>query len=254
VTALLSQDPAQVLEHYADVIEGGSAYAGGDSWPGIPGTYSPDQDLPLDFVATHTVDTTSVRCTSLAAFESGRWTRDNTPGYFLRCITAGTDNVDAHRRITGWDTTTKTFTTDAWESTPEDGEGFEILHGFKRLPDAVDIEDEPFDSGFDRTFRLDAMDGEQTEWSGAGARTYRTEMRIRLRLLKYARDRTARASVLANLMILTEALTRGDQRPAALYARALMPSGPSRILREDKSKIIAERSLTLFYRVATNFR
>ena len=67
-----SQAPGAILDHYADVIEGGNAYAGGTSYYGIPGRYSNDWGLRTG--ADTPLTSTGVGTTT-TIYVSGDWAK-----------------------------------------------------------------------------------------------------------------------------------------------------------------------------------
>jgi hypothetical protein len=185
--------------------------------------------------------------------------KTDTPGFFAVC-TAATNvaNVDAARRITGWDNTTKVFTVDAFPASLAVGDVFAVRQGFKRIPNGIDIEAEGtrFAHGFDRFFSLSAMPGEQVDWYGNGTATYKTTLELRLRFLKYGRAHDATAAALENLAIIRAAITKGaspDHRDGT-YTLALLPQGQSAdVVSEDTQKVVVMDRYDLRYRISTTF-
>jgi hypothetical protein len=258
-----SQAIGAILAHYSDVIEGGTTWRGsGTSFRGIPGTYSNDAglrsgaDTPLTSTGSAATTTFAV---SGGDWASDRWVKTDGPGYFAVCTSAtNTQNVDAARRITGWNNTTKVFTVDAFPAATTSGDVFAIRQGFKRLPNGVDLEagGAEFKSGFDRYFELRASPGEPMDYHGAGTMTYRTTLDLRLRLLKYGRQHDIVAAALENLAIIRPIICRGylpDHRETT-YTRALIPMGNSAdVVVNDDHKVIVRDEYTLIYRVDTSF-
>ena len=255
-----SEAVGSICEHYSDVIEGGTTWRGsGTSFRGIPGTYSNDPglrsaaDTPLTSTGSAATTTFAV---SGGSWESSRWVKADTPGFFAVCTSAtNAQNVDAARRITGWNNTTKVFTVDAFPAATASGDVFAIRQGFKRIPNGIDIQDEA-DGGFDRFFHLTATAGEPLEWFGGGNITYKTTLELRLRFLKYARAHDLVAAAMENLAIIRPIICRGglpDHRETS-YTRALVPiGGASKIETDDKTKVVVVDSYDLIYRVSTNF-
>lgn len=255
-----AQAIGDICAHYADVVEGGTAWRGsGTSFRGIPGTYSNDaglrsgDDTPLTSTGSAATTTFAV---SGGSWNSSRWAKTDTPGFFAVC-TAATNggNVGAARRITGWNDTTKIFTVDAFPAATAVGDVFDIRQGFKRIPNGVDLEDEAA-GGFDRFFHLSALAGEPLEYFGSGTITYRTTLELRLRLLKYSRVHDMVAAAMENLAILRPIICRGglpDHRETT-YTRALSPmSGASSVIVDDKNKVVVRDSYQLIYRIDTTF-
>jgi hypothetical protein len=258
-----SQGIGVILDSYADVIEGGSSWRGsGTSFRGIPGTQSNDAGLRLgtDTPLTATAASTTTAFTVAGgSWDSSRWVKHDTPGFFAVCTSAtNAANVDAARRITGWDNTTKVFTVDALPAALALGDVFTIRQGFKRIPNGVDIEadDTRHEHGFDRFFHLSMMAGEQADWHGSGVATYKSTLEVRLRFLKYARIHDAVATALENLAIIRAVVTKGaspDHRDGT-YTRALLPQGKSSdVVKDDKLKVVVLDRYDIFYRINTTF-
>ncbi len=251
-----------ILRNYADVIEGGNAYRGsGTSWRGIPGDYSNDDglrnahDTPL--TAEPGGSTTTVVVASSRSWDSTRWVKEETAGFFLVGLTGTAANVGAARRITGWNDTTKTFTVDAFPASVTAADTFEVRQGFKRVPNQEDPE-RLGGVAFDRGFWLRAVPGRRMDLAGAGVSNYRTEMVLSLRLLKYGRMHDANEAILSNLSILREALTMAgaygvpDHRDGT-YTRALLAPEEEPAIVEDKDRILATDRFPLIYRVNNAF-
>ncbi len=252
-----------IVDNYADVIEGGNAYRGsGTSHYGIPGTRSNDKglrdgdDTPLTATAG---GSTTAFTVSGGSWATERWVKEFTPGFLALCTSAtNSDNENKARRITNWNDTTKVFTVDAFPSATAADDVFSILHGFKRIPNNIDImaDAEKFEHGFDRFFHLRALPGQQLDWYGASGHTYQTILELRLRILKYAREHDAVASALENLAIIRSVITRGanpDHRDGT-YTRALVPTGQqAEIEHEDGYKVVALDRYELIYRLDTTF-
>ncbi len=259
-----SQAIGDILAHYSDVIEGGTTWRGsGTSFRGIPGTYSNDAGLRSNADASITSTAGNAATTTFAYssgnWDSSRWVKVDSPGFFAVC-TAATQatNVDAARRITGWNNTTKVFTVDAFPATTTAGDVFAIRQGFKRLPNGIDIEagGAQFNSGFDRFFELRARTGEVMDWFGGGNVTYRTKLELRLRLLSYGRQHDMTATAFENLAIIRPIICRGqnpDHRETN-YVRALVPIGDAaEVVVADQHKVIVKDEFELIYRVTSTF-
>lgn|SRR3990167_7855141 len=249
-----------IFDSYADVIEGGTTWRGsGTAFRGIPGRQSNDQglrsgdDTPLSADAAGT--TTTVDVASTKSWDESRWVKTDTPGFFLLCTDAvNTANENAARRITAWNNTTKIFTTDAFPEATSNGDDFDVLQGFKRLPNQLDIEDDDSAAadGYDRMFSLRADPGEQLEYFGSGKATYKTELDLRLRINKFGRHHDANASALENLAIMRSIICKGaspDHRDGT-YTMALIATGASaKRVKDDVNKVVYVDSYTLIYRV-----
>lgn len=261
--SVFSQAIGDILSNYADVIEGGTTWRGsGTSWRGIPGTQSNDPELRNGSDSSITASSNGTTTTVVYAsgdWEQDRWVKNDVPGFFLLCTSAtnGT-NVNAARRITAWDNTTKTFTTDAFPAATTSADEFTALQGFKRLPNNIDIDAEETEAshGFDRMFHISARAGTQTEWYGRGTATFQTVLELKLRFLKYGREHDAIASAFENLAIIRPILCRGanpDHRDGT-YTRALIPTGEeAEIAIDDRDKIVVVDRYTLVYQIDLTF-
>jgi hypothetical protein len=247
-----------ILDHLADVIEGGNAYRGGDSYRGVPGTHSNDEGLRVgsdgSFLASGTPTTTAVQHPT-GTWGQSRWVKASTPGFFL------VDDVQgAARRITAWDRGSKTFTVDAFPSAPAAGRAMTIRQGFKRMPNHIDIEtdDAGADGGYDRAFSLLLNPGVDAGLYGQGNITRRGELELRLRVLKYDRAQDARQSVVENIALLTTALRMGGVAETpnhrdGTYIRAILSPQSDPEYSETDSRFVAIARLPLVYRISTTF-
>jgi len=253
-----SQDLGSILDHYADVIEGGNAYNSGTSYYGIPGRYSADpglrsgDDTPLTAVAAGT--TTSIEVAGTYDWAETRWVKERSPGFFLLC-TAGADAaVDKARRITAWNNATKRFTVDAFAVAHGDAAEFTALQGFKRLPNGVDVfsDDTGVEGGYDRYFSLSLMPGARLDWGGDGTATYEGELIITLRLLKHGRLHDWRRSLIENVTMLGGTMSSsasGQDHRDGTYVRFLSPPESKPSVEEDTTKLVAALPLRIRYRV-----
>lgn len=252
-----------ILNNYADVIEGGSAYRGsGTSWKGLPGYGSNDPglrlatDTPLTAI-TGTTGTTTVEIHNTNySWETERWVKVYTPGFFLLCTSAtNSANVGAARRITGWDNTEHQFTTDAFPATLTSGDVFSVMQGFKRIQNNIDImnPDLEINGGYDRCFHFSAGAGEDQQWYGSGVMTLKTTLDLQVRFLKYSRAHDVVASAMTNMAILRAGLCRGEHRDGT-YTRALLPTdNHAEVLLDDPTKIVISDKYDLLYRINTEF-
>jgi len=239
-----------ILDHIAAVIEG-------DGQRGIPGTYSADELLRasggVTFAATGVTGATTIELDS-ATYAADRWTSTDGPGFWLVCTSAADQaNVDAARKISAWDQATTTFTVAAFPANLSIADEFEILQGFKQLPNGIDIEGH-LESGFDRSFRLEAEPGTVQPYYGMNTRTYLTQVTLRLRLLKHGRDRDIRRAAFENARCLVDAVTL-RQNYEDIYTRSMDAVGSEVTLAtDDDDKVVVEVSFQLQYRVQTNFK
>lgn len=252
-----------ILRNYADVIEGGNAYRGsGTSWRGIPGSHSNDPELRQAVDTPLTAEpggsTTTVIVAAARSWESSRWVKAETPGYFFIGATGTAANVGAARRVTGWNNTTKTFTTDAFPAAVAEDDTFTVRQGFKRVPNQEDP-DRLGGIGFDRGFSLRAMPGDPVDYGGGGTATYRTKIEITLRMLKGGRMHDSAEAVLSNLALIREVITMAGQyghpdHRDGTYTRALLPDvGSAQLVIDDKDKVVAADSYQLIYRINNAF-
>lgn len=254
-----------ILDNYADVIEGGNVWAGGTSYSGIPGTHPSDPELRngTDTPITSSMDSqlkTEVIYGS-GAWSAARWEKEDIPGYFLLCTSNGNSaslpNVNAARRITAWSLSNTKFTVDAFDVLPYSGDQYDVLQGFKRMPNQLDIEEEETESdrGWDRFFQMRVGPPSRMDWSGKHSHTYKAELQLRLRIEKFAREHDSIASVFENLSIIRSVLTLGTHRESA-YTRALVAEEDQQaeIVKEDSKKVVAADTYTLIYRVDRTFK
>ena len=256
MSTVLNQSLGDVLDNYADVIEGGNTHRGaGTAYRGIPGMYPSDEglrfggDTPLDVVGT-SVSTTTFDVASIYDWTTSRWVKEASPGFWA--LDAADTNAGQARKITGWNNATNVFTVaPAFTNTPAASDEMTILQGFKRIPNFVDIEAEDggFESGYDRHFHLTALPGETEPYSGRGVRTRRTLLRLRLRMQKYGREHDTTASAFENVALLAAALELGaSPNPRdATHTRALWAHEAAEVVAEDKHKLVVTQQFQLTY-------
>jgi hypothetical protein len=266
----LSQAIGSILDNTADVIEGGNSWRGsGTAYYGIPGARSNDPDLrsgddtPLTVAATAAITTSTFDVASSKSWDQARWVKTGAPGFWALCTTSGgsgSPNIDRARKITGYNNTTKVFSLgSALPAAPIANDVFAILQGFKRAPNQDALEHDATDSsdGLDRYFSLSAAAGEQLEYFGAGVATYKTEIELRLRILKFGREHDAVASAMENAAILRAGICHAsspDHRDGT-YTRAILPTGGgAKVETDDKHKVVVVDSYTTIYRVSFEFK
>lgn len=247
---ILGESLGDVLDAYADVIEGGNAYRGsGTSWPGVPGVesrYSRIGEIGTLTASVVTPSATSIPVSSPPTIASNEFVKERTPPYFLHCLAAtANENEGAARKISAY--STGTFTTAAFPENVEDGDTFALREGFVRIPNGVDIESLAAQDGYDRTFHLAADVGEREDWFGDGYHYYRTELSLRLRLLKHKRARTDTESAWRNMARIQTFLTHGLYRPSAVRA-VLMTGASTSTLVDDDSKVVIQANMPMIYR------
>lgn len=251
---LSSEAIGSILDHFSDVIEGGNAYNGSTSYRGIAGTRSSDDGLRNgsdgSFVCTGTPTTTTTPYGS-GNWSSDRWVKAQSPGFFL--VDAA---QEAARRITGWNNTTKVFTTDAFPAAPTSGNTILVRQGFRRIPNNVDINDDAagVSEGYDRHYSIDLTPGVAAMIYGVGTETRRAELSVTLRILKYGRELDARRSVLENIAIIATALQFGGagslpNHRDGTYVRAVLPPTEEPDIVSTAVKTLATVRLPLVYRV-----
>lgn len=224
------------------VIEGTGTNAG------IPGTYSADDLLrtALTFTPAAALASATSIVDAAGTWADNRWVRTNAPGYWLVC-TAGNNALNA-RKVTAWTLSTTTFTigsgfTYAFLGT----ETLQIMQGFARAPDEVDLRDDST-SGWDRYYNLEIRHVGVEPIYGLGQRTYRAELVVRLRLLKYGRTQDMACSMLENLRLLRDGLSQVNWE--STYTRARMgDQGTDEIVYSDKTRMVGEMTMPFLYRV-----
>ncbi len=259
-TLLDSNAIGTILNNYADVIEGGNAYASGTIYNGIPGVGGPSEysgaSLIVDASASNS--TTVFKSTSLPDVDATRLDRTGIPPMFVVCTSqaALTGNVGAGRKITAYASDTDLYTVaPAFADTIAENDAFTVLEGFRRAPDNWDIDDEDagVPAGFDRAFSLSMLPGVQMPWYGNGVEQYKSTLEIRVRYLKRSRNRTATASVLENALRMRSILSKPSMRDGT-FTQILDPEaeGPE-IEFEDKTKIVTLDKYAIQYRVTSTF-
>lgn len=254
-----SQAVGAILDHYADVIEGGNGWNSGTVYYGIPGRYSNTQwirDGSGDsLTAAATVDSATLEVAA-TTYASNRWVRANQPSYYVLCTSATqAANVNKARRITAWDDPNDQFTVQAFPAAITDADEFTVLEGFKRIPNTVDINDEEEGqpAGYDRFFDLELHPVRALDWYGSGVQTWEGRLVVVLRLLKHARVHDWRSSFVENLTILGNAIASsqsGQEHRDGTYVRTLEPPLEAPEVRvDDRAKIVAALELRIRYRV-----
>lgn len=247
---ILGESLGDILDAYSDVIEGGNAYRGsGASWPGVPGVesrYSRIGEIGTLTASIVTPSTTSIPVASPPTIASNEFVKERTPPYFLHCLTASaSENEGAARKISAY--SGGTFTTAAFPENVQDADTFVLREGFVRVPNGVDIEELNAQDGYDRTFHISAEVGGREGWFGDGYHYYRTDLAVRLRLLKHKRARTDTESAWRNMARIQTFLTHGTYRPSAVRA-VLMTGSSTATLVDDPSKIVIQATMPMIYR------
>lgn len=258
---IATQAIGSILDHYADVIEGGNAYNSGSSYYGIPGRYSRDpgilsgDDTPI--AAEGAGNTTTINVTGYS-WPERRWVRDDGAPFFLLCTAGATNAIGEARRITAWDNTGKDFTVDAFSTAPGSAGEFTVLEGFRRLPDTIDInaDDSLSEGGYDRSFNLALSPVAPRDTYGNGTETWDGFLRLTLRMLKHGRLHQWQASAIENITYLASVMTKGhnpDHRDGT-YVRALLsPAETPEVLHDDRSKLVVAIQMPIIYRIQRGF-
>jgi hypothetical protein len=220
---------------------------------------TPAKDSPLSVAAG--VSTTVFSVASAYSWEQSRWVKENTPGYWMHCTTstgAGAPNLNCARKISAWDNSTKRFTVAAFPQTPTATDVMEVLQGFKRFPNGMEIDADHslVDGGFDRFFSLSALPGKQMGYFGKGMATYETELHLKLRMSKSFRQHDSIAAAFENLAIIRSLITRSanpDHRDTTYAVALLADGGGTEIVKDDKYKTVAMDKYRLIYKVNTEF-
>lgn len=252
----VDQTVGDILENYADVIEGGNSYRGsGSAYVGIPGTDSVADELPLEITASDNGTTTTVIDDTQAWVDSDRWSRPDMAPYFLACSSAtNAQNVGVARKISAWDLSSTTFTTAAFPAATTASDVFDILEGFRRIRDGIDIEgeeDKNIPEGFDRNFQLDFEPGEPDTVFGRKVERFRGQLVLRVRFLKRHRIHTARQRAFSNIARLRTIITKPEH--LGTYVRAVYNEGSPEILINDSKKIVVEERFAMIYAINTEF-
>ena len=255
MTHLAYQDIGEVLNHYANVVEGNDT----STYPGVPGRYSRQEYLStlgyLAFTASGSDDGTSE---SMVIYSSGTWPEDTFVAVDGAPFFLVNNTANMGRKIRAWDVSATQFTTDEflWQGlgmadlVTADSE-FVIMQGFKRIPANVDIT--LGESQFDRFFKISTDGpGERLAISGSGCASYKTEMRLDLRLTKPKNKRdNIEESMIANLTLLIEAISKNTQRNGLV--RLCLPIAGSEELINDEYKLVTRIKFDLIYRIVNSF-
>lgn len=249
---LIDQNVGNVLDHYADVIEGGSAYSGTDR-NGIPGLYSHHRYGGQSVTVDSSASVKFVTLDSGESLDADILVRSEGAPFFLRSSGSNEPlNNGISRKIAAYNDTTKVMQIAAFPAIPSASDGFTLYEGFKRAPDTIDIEADSGVAGtMDRFFRLDVEDeGEDIGIYGKNSATYRARLRLRVRFTKDGRDRNIRKKAWTNMVILRRGMLQSGQGDST-YVRALLPTGSTRIS-EDSQKLVASLDFDLIYRLDTS--
>lgn len=251
---ILLENLGNILDNYADAIEGGNSYRGsGDAYYGIPSKRSHDVRLSVGEVAT-SGSTTTAQLQGIPATTAAQLLRNDAAPYFLLCATQSTGelNTGAARKITDHDGTDIFTVAPAFAEAVQVDDTFSVLEGFKRMYDGNDFEHEDTldKSGHDRAFSLELVPGRRLDWGGDGTEIWDSELRLRLRILKRGRERTARKSVLENIQNILSILTGisgNDLRGDYVQSLTAMDRAPE-ITVNDQTKVVALAKFRIIYR------
>ena len=175
-------------------------------------------------------------------------------GAYVGTLVSGAPALIDTTSTTDWSLAGTWFTlSSGFSVAPSVGSHLTVLQGFKRVPNCIDIEQEQDGAaeGYDRYFHLSASAGKILEWSGAGTYTYETQLKLRLRLVKFDRLHDWTDALMTNLAILRAALTKREHYDGT-YVRALFAVGGEPVVRKDDDvKIVAVDTYRLWYRLDT---
>lgn len=254
--SLLTETIGTILDNYADVIEGGTAYRGsGTAYDGIPGTRSPSKSISAGETTAGGSGTT-VQITTITAAVGAELARAEGPPFFLLCTAqaSGTSNVGAARKISSHDGTDTFTVATAFPVAVASGDTFSVVEGFLRMPDAFDIESEDTGStgGWDRVFHLSMLPGTRLSWYGNGTETYESELEVRIRILKRSRARQSTASALENSYTIRSAMSKPTHRGD--YTQLIdAEAGKPEVLANDNEKIVILDKLRCVYQTEASF-
>lgn len=254
MTSILGQNPSDLLDHYADVIEGGNAYASGDAQHGIPGTASRNELASTTITAVSGSESVMV-ASGLTLAQASKLVRADAPPFFLRCLTqdSGSGNVGAARKIqsVALDPAGAEYTfATAFPETIGADDTFAIEEGFRRTPDKVDPDKTESTKAYDRYFRLRLIPGPELDMSGNNTKIYDGFLEVALRLVRFGRDRAEVDRATNIISRLVAVLVRGDLRDGT-YVQSLSAreSEPEEEDSEDAAHITIVTRLRCIYRV-----
>jgi len=259
-TTTLSASVSDVLDNYADVIEGGNSYAGGTSYKGLcsygsfalgnSGGHGATED-----VAVSTSGTTSTIVVANISLHPDWLASTDRPPFFALGYSG--NNAGAARKITAINTATNTFTVSpVFPYAVGAGELYYLVEGFKRLPDSFDVRGDDVDSlAFDHYFHMSAGAGRLLPWHGNGTHTFETTLRLSILLAKKPRIRRMSYNALLYSHVFREFLTKGEHRNTdnllGVTVLYLDGYGSEATIRETENRIIIEDEYRMVYRVSS---
>jgi uncharacterized Zn-binding protein involved in type VI secretion len=251
----LTETPGDILDNYADAIEGGNSYRGsGTAYNGIPSARSFDDRLSTGETAT-AGSTTTAKIGGISAAVGGQLVRTGAAPYFLLCTAqnSGTGNTGYARKITGHDGTDTFTVAPAFAEAVANGDTFSVEEGFYRMRDVADIEAEDTESkgGHDRVFSVELSPGRRLDWFGTGYEQYSSVMTIVLRLLKQGRERTARQSLLENAHRMIAIIPSSDLRGDYVQVVDALTEEPE--VEEDATKVVVRLNFRIQYRLDATY-
>jgi hypothetical protein len=260
VDTALSASVSDVLDNYADAIEGGNSYAGGTEYKGIC-SYSSFSlgnaagNTSAEYLLTATGGTTSTIVVANASAYPDWLSSTDRPPFFALAVNG--NNAGAARRITAINTTTNTFTVSpVFPYTVAASNSLYLLEGFKRLPDTFDPRSDEADSlAFERYFHLSCGAGRMLPWHGNGTHTFETTLTLNILLAKKQRVRRMSYNALLFSHIFREFLPKGEHRNSGnllgVTVLYLNPYESEDTIRETENRIIIEDTYRMAYRVSS---
>lgn len=264
-----------ILDNYADCIEGGALYAGGTTHPGCPALdyesgWLHEEDLisGLTFAA-HAASTTSTLYVATTALSSrtGLAATINAsitdweaiyPAFAI-CIASDNGNAGIWRRIASIGSSgvspieyNNAVTFVSSMAMPNDivtAETYVFRRGFRRAPDAAELDDLEAPQGWDRFFSLSMLPGTRQAWYGNGIEHYVSTMALRVRFVKKARHQQIIDRAFASMQIMRAAICDPDSRDSQGVVQAVTAEEPPRIVANDKNHLILESDFSVHYRI-----
>jgi len=254
---VLTESIGDILDNFADAIEGGKDYRGGfaAAYKGVPSAQSMDyRESATNSLAT-AGSTTTATMGDIAASAGLRAVRSDAAPFFLLCVSqaSGSGNTGAARKITSHNGVDTFVVAPAFPEAVANGDRLAIVEGFKRMRDVTDIEAEDgIAGGLDRTFSLRLVPGRRLPWYGNGYETFESTMELTIRLLKKGRERTARKSALENIQQMRTILTRLDVRGNYVQLVDVLSTLPETV-EDTADKVVIKDKYRVVYRLSAAY-
>lgn len=255
--ALLEQSLSEIRDNYADVIEGGNAYASSTNYKGIAGTQSHDELAGESITADSGASKTTFTQNDLAATRN--MVRTDTAPLYLICATAtNAANVGAARKVTGFSSSAQITVSPGFPENVTTGDTFTVRQGFKRASERVDLEGEEQDeirNKYDRVFQIRIGSGIALPWYGNSIETYIAPFTVRLLITKRAKHDKALDSAMENMQLIRSIIGRGEHRDSTSKFTQLLDveSGGPDVEIDDTSKVIIADTMSITYRTDSAF-